>query len=312
MSDSSLHLSLRAKRPSLGSWLALALCFLTALVLSACGGGTSTTTALDPTDPNNSSSNSITPPVVNSNTSTTVSPGVYTALLKGKEITSIVMRSATSAQNTAQVYVLHFNSPDPDIYAGTATGIGTATASIGNLTYFQNLSGTPRTATASLSVPRANILQTEVSFAAKEGASNLVWSAMLDNTLKIDTPATASQLVGKWTGRWTYPLGFDEKFLLTFTADPTPADPNKLTITSSTLFLDCQMTLGEATPAFGGVNLFSVSFKVPPRGTQCPLINQSLTGAAYVTSSPVAGKTQRLQWLAIAADGRGVSFRADR
>ena len=106
------------------------------------------------------------------------------------------MRSATSAQNTAQVYVLHFNSPDPDIYAGTATGIGTATASIGNLTYFQYLSGTPRTATASLSVPRANILQTEVSFAAKEGASNLVWSAMLDNTLKIDTPATAGQLVG--------------------------------------------------------------------------------------------------------------------
>jgi hypothetical protein len=71
------------------------------------------------------------------------------------------------------------------------------------------------------------------------------------------------------------------------------------------------MTLGEAKPALGGVNLFTVSFKVPS-ATQCFLKNQTLTGVAYVTSSPVAGKTQRLQWLAVAPDGRGVSFRADR
>jgi len=65
------------------------------------------------------------------------------------------------------------------------------------------------------------------------------------------------------------------------------------------------------SPAMGGVNLFSVSFTVP-NATQCFLKSQNLTGVAYVTSSPTPGKTQRLQWLATTADGRGVSFRADR
>jgi hypothetical protein len=268
----------------------------------------------DPTDPSNITPDPITPPVVNPNTSTTVSPGVYAALWNGKEITSIVMRTSNAANDTAQLYALQFNSPDPDIYAGTAKGIGTNTATIGNLTYFQNVSGTLRAGTAALSVPSAGLLKTVVSYAATstEGARDLTWYANPDNALKLDTPATASQLAGRWTGRWTYAFGFVENFSLTFTADPSATEPNKLSTTSSTFFQqDCQMTLGEAKPAFGVVNLFTVSFKVPS-ATQCFLKNQTLTGVAYVTSSPVAGKTQRLQWLAVAPDGRGVSFRADR
>jgi len=314
MSYSSLYLRLWAKRPSVGCWHAIALSILTALFLSACGGGTSTTSVADPTDPSNITPDPITPPVVNPNTSTTVSPGVYAALWNGKEITSIVMRTSNAANDTAQLYALQFNSPDPDIYAGTAKGIGTNTATIGNLTYFQNVSGTLRAGTAALSVPSAGLLKTVVSYAATstEGARDLTWYANPDNALKLDTPATASQLVGRWTGRWTYAFGFVENFSLTFTADPSATEPNKLSTTSSTFFQqDCQMTLGEAKPALGGVNLFTVSFKVPS-ATQCFLKNQTLTGVAYVTSSPVAGKTQRLQWLAVAPDGRGVSFRADR
>ena len=313
MSYSSLHLRLWAKRPSVGCWHAIALSILTALFLSACGGGTSTTSVADPTDPSNITPDPITPPVVNPNTSTTVSPGVYAALWNGKEITSIVMRTSNAASDTAQLYALQFNSPDPDIYAGTAKGIGTNTATIGNLTYFQNVSGTLRSGTAALSVPSAGLLKTVVSYAATptEGARDLTWYANPDNALKLDTPATASQLAGRWTGRWTYAFGFVENFSLTFTADPSTTEPNKLSTTSSTFFQqDCQMTLGEAKPALGGVNLFTVSFKVPS-ATQCFLKNQTLTGVAYVTSSPVAGK-QRLQWLAVAPDGRGVSFRADR
>ena len=310
------HLSLRAKRPSLGFWRALTFSFLISLLLSACGGGISIENSADPTT---NLPNPITPPVFNQSTSRAINPGVYTALCglvcgnqKNEEITTIVMRVPSSTDETAQVFVLHFNSPDPEIYAGTATSTGAGTASIGNLTYFQNISGTPRTGTASLSVSAAGLLQTEVRFAAKEATRNFTWSAILDNTLKLDAPATASQLAGSWTGRFTYPFGSDEMFSLTFTAAPTPTEPNKLTTTSSKLFQECEMILGEATPALGGVKLFYVSFKVPPRGTQCSLLNQTLTGVAYVTSSPVAGKTKRLQWLAIAPDGRGVSFRADR
>ena len=128
MSYSSLYLRLWAKRPSVGCWHIFALSILTALFLSACGGGTSTTSAADPTDPNNITPDPITPPVVNPNTSTTVSPGVYAALWNGKEITSIVMRTSNAANDTAQLYALQFNSPDPDIYVGTAKGIGTNNA----------------------------------------------------------------------------------------------------------------------------------------------------------------------------------------
>jgi hypothetical protein len=298
----------------MGCWHIFALSIFTALLISACGGGTSTTSVADPTDPNNITSDPITPPVVNPNTSTTVSPGVYSALWNGKEITSIVMRTSNAANDTAQLYALQFNSPDPDIYAGTAKGIGTNNATISNLTFFQNVSGTLRAGSAALSVPSAGLLKTVVSYAATptEGARDLTWYANPDNALKLDTPATASQLAGRWTGRWTYAFGFVENLSLTFTADPSTAEPNKLSTTSSTFFQqDCQMTLGEAKPALGGVNLFTVSFKVPS-ATQCFLKNQTLIGVAYVTSSPVTGKTQRLQWLAVAPDGRGVSFRADR
>ncbi|MFY8013814.1 MAG: hypothetical protein ACOVN3_00085 [Limnohabitans sp.] len=314
MSYASLHLRLWAKRLSMGCWHIFALSIFTALLISACGGGTSTTSVADPTDPNNITSDPITPPVVNPNTSTTVSPGVYSALWNGKEITSIVMRTSNAANDTAQLYALQFNSPDPDIYAGTAKGIGTNNATISNLTFFQNVSGTLRAGSAALSVPSAGLLKTVVSYAATptEGARDLTWYANPDNALKLDTPATASQLAGRWTGRWTYAFGFVENLSLTFTADPSTAEPNKLSTTSSTFFQqDCQMTLGEAKPALGGVNLFTVSFKVPS-ATQCFLKNQTLIGVAYVTSSPVTGKTQRLQWLAVAPDGRGVSFRADR
>jgi hypothetical protein len=74
---------------------------------------------------------------------------------------------------------------------------------------------------------------------------------------------------------------------------------------------DCQISNGSVSPALGGVNLFSLSFAVP-NATQCFVKSQNLTGVAYVNSSPASGKTQRLQWIATTADGRGVSFRADR
>ena len=38
----------------------------------------------------------------------------------------------------------------------------------------------------------------------------------------------------------------------------------------------------------------------------------TFTGVAFVTASPVAGRTKRLQWVAITSQGRGLSFRADK
>jgi hypothetical protein len=306
MSSSSLKINLQAKPTGLGVWRVSLLSLTLAALVTACGGGTSTTAGSDPSVPDVTPL-PITPPVVNPNTSTTVAPGVYTALLNGKEVTSIVMRNSSTNSASAQLYALQFTAPlDPDIYAGSLSGIGSNLATISKLTYFQNVSGILRSGTASLTVPSAGLLKTTVSYSATptEGARDLTWFANPDNRLKIDTPALLETIEGKWVGRWSYAYGYIDNFSLTIS-------DTGVVSSSMTFQSDCQISNGSVSPALGGVNLFSVSFAVP-NATQCFVKSQSLTGVAYVTSSPTPGKTQRLQWLATTADGRGVSFRAER
>lgn len=305
MSIPSLIIHQQAKSASLVAWRQLVLCLVSSLLLVACGGGSSTSTLADPNDPSNPPST--TPPAVNPNTSITVSPGVYTALSNGKEITSIVMRTSATNAAAAQLFALQFNSPlDPDIYSGSLSGIGSNSANISNLAYFQNVSGALRTGTANLTVPSAGLLKTSVSYTATstEGARDLTWYANPDSRLKLETAATLEAVQGRWVGRWSYAYGYIENFSLSI------SDTGVAT-SSMTFQSDCQISSGVVAPAVGGVNLFSVSFNVP-NATQCFLKSQNMTGVAYVTSSPLPGKSQRLQWLAIAPDGRGVSFRADR
>lgn len=307
MSTSSLTTNLKTKPASLGAWRTVFFSLTLALLVSACGGGSSSTNAASGATNPNLTPPTTTQPVVDPNTSTAVSPGVYTALLNGKEITSIVMQNSPTNSASAQLYALQFNAPfDPDIYSGSLTGIGSNSATISNLTYFQNVSGSLRKGTAILTVPSAGLLKTTVSYTATttEGAIDLTWYANPDNRLKLDTPALLEAIQGKWIGRWTYAYGFVDNFSLSIS--DTGAASSSMAFQS-----DCQINNGSVSPAMGGVNLFSVSFTVP-NATQCFLKSQNLTGVAYVTSSPTPGKTQRLQWLATTADGRGVSFRAER
>jgi hypothetical protein len=306
MSSSSLKINLQAKPTGLGAWRVSFLSLTLAALITACGGGTSTTADSDPSVPGVTPL-PLTPPVVNPNTSTTVAPGVYTALLNGKEVTSIVMRNSSTNSASALLYALQFTAPfDPDIYAGSLSGIGSNSATISKLTYFQNVSGTLRSGTASLTVPSAGLLKTTVSYSATptEGARDLTWFANPDDRLKLDTPALLETIQGKWAGRWSYAYGYIDNFSLT-------VSDTGVVSSSMTFQSDCQISNGSVSPALGGVNLFSVSFEVP-NATQCFVKSQNLTGVAYVTSSPTSGKTQRLQWIATTADGRGVSFRADR
>jgi hypothetical protein len=306
MSSSSLKINLQTKPTWLGAWRVSFLSLTLAALVTACGGGTSTTAASDPSVPGVTPL-PVTPTVVNPNTSTVVTPGVYTALLSGKEVTSIVMRNSSTNSASAQLYALQFSAPfDPDIYAGSLSGIGSNSATISDLTYFQNVSGSLRTGSASLTVPSAGLLKTTVSYSATptEGARDLTWFANPDNRLKLDTPALLESIQGKWVGRWSYAYGYIDNFSLTFSDTGVVSSP-------MTFQSDCQISNGSVSPALGGVNLFSVSFAVP-NATQCFIRSQNLTGVAYVTSSPTSGKTQRLQWIATTADGRGLSFRADR
>jgi hypothetical protein len=84
-----------------------------------------------------------------------------------------------------------------------------------------------------------------------------------------------------------------------------------LVSTSLTFQQDCRITQSTLLPNFDGTNLFAWNLVIP-NATLCSFKSQTLTGAAFVTASPVAGKTQRLYAVAISPDGRGVSFKADR
>jgi hypothetical protein len=77
---------------------------------------------------------------------------------------------------------------------------------------------------------------------------------------------------------------------------------------------DCQLSKGEIKPNFDGTNLYKVSVSIPAANacTQNNLGNKDLTGAAFITTSPIAGKTQRLYLVGVTSDGRGISFKADR
>jgi len=254
----SLTINLQAKPKWLGVWLVSFLSLTLAALVTACGGGTSTTAASDPSVPGVTPLPT-TPPVVNPNTSTTVTPGVYTALLNGKEVTSIVMRNSSTNSASAQLYALQFTSPsDPDIYSGSISGIGSNSATINNLTYFQNVSGSLRTGSASLTVPSAGLLKTTVSYSATptEGARDLTWFANPDNKLKLDTPALLETIQGKWAGRWSYAYGYIDNFSLT-------VSDTGVVSSSMTFQSDCQISNGSVSPALGGVNLFSLSFAVP-------------------------------------------------
>ena len=110
---------------------------------------------------------------------------------------------------------------------------------------------------------------------------------------------------GAWTGRWSYSVGASDNFTLSVSAQGD--------VSSGMMFQnDCRITQGRLDPNFDGLNLynFSVTF---PNATVCTSFGgQSLTGAAFVTPSPVAGKTQRLYLVGITPEGRGISFKADR
>jgi hypothetical protein len=84
-------------------------------------------------------------------------------------------------------------------------------------------------------------------------------------------------------------------------------------VTSNMAFQqDCRLSQGRLAPNFDGLNLYSFSVTFP-NATVCTAFGgQSLTGAAFVTASPVAGKTQRLYLVGTTSDGRGISFKADR
>ena len=275
---------------------AMATLLLTALALAGCGGGSSGGTVAQDTTA------SITPSI----TEPLIAPGAYVASLNGKDWVAMLLSTTQKPGTVANFYGLHYNATDPDLFSGSGTISETNLATLTRVFVYPNITAAVRTGSGTIANLGGGVMRATLSFPSTglEQGKDLTVAASAPSNYKYNTPATISSAEGTWQGRWSYGFGYVDNFTLTISS--------KGEVTSSTSFQqDCVLTQGAVAPNFDGTNLLTFSVTIPT-ATQCSLKSQTLNGAAFVSTSPVAGKTQRLYLVGVTTDGRGISYKADR
>ena len=274
----------------------MAIFALTCLIVG-CGGGSGSSSSTDASN------------VASGNSSTALpaqlQPGAYVASLFDKDWVGMLLPTKAGTSTAYQFFGLHYNGFDPDIYSASSDVVS-ATTALPLVYVYPNISASVRTGSGTLSQFGNNVVLTSLVFPAAglELAKSIGVAASPPNNYKYNTPASLSTVQGNWTGRLGYSVGFVENFSMSISSAGA--------ISTSTLFQqDCALSNAKLAPNFDGTNLFSLSLSIPT-ATQCSLKSQTLNGAAFVTASPLAGKTQRLYLVGVATDGRGISFKADR
>ena len=276
--------------------LAMATLLLTALALAGCGGGSSGGTVAQDTTA------SITPAI----TEPLIAPGAYVASLNGKDWVAMLLPTTQKPGTVANFYGLHYNATDPDLFSGSGSISETNLATLTRVFVYPNITAAVRTGSGTIANLGGGVMRATLNFPSTglEQGKDLTVAASAPNNYKYNTPATISSVEGTWQGRWSYGFGYVDNFTLTVSS--------KGEVTSSTSFQqDCVLTQGALAPNFDGTNLLTFSVTIPT-ATQCSLKSQTLNGAAFVSTSPVAGKTQRLYLVGVTTDGRGISYKADR
>ena len=232
-------------------------------------------------------------------------PGAYVASLFDKDWVGMLLPTKTGTSATYQFLGLHYNGSDPDIYSGSSDVVS-ATTALPSVYVYPNISAAVRTGSGTLSQLGNNVVLTSLVFPATglELAKSIGVAASPPNDYKYNTPASLSTVQGNWTGRLAYSVGFAENYSISISSAGALS-------TAMPFQQDCVLSNAKLAPNFDGTNLFSLNLSIPS-ATQCSLKGQTLNGAAFVTASPLAGKTQRLYLVGVTTDGRGISFKADR
>ena len=274
----------------------MAIFAFTSLIVG-CGGGSGITSTTDTSNTSSSSSSTSSP--------AQLLPGAYVASLFDKDWVGMLLPTKIGTNTVYQFLGLHYKGDDPDIYSGTSNVISTTTA-LPLVYIYPNISASVRTGSGTLSQTGNNVVMTSLTFPAVglELAKSINVAASSPNNYQYNTPASLSTVQGNWTGRLAYSVGFSENFSMSISSAGA--------ISSSKSFQqDCVLSNAMLSPSFDGTNLFSLNLSIPT-ATQCSLKSQTLNGAAFVTASPLTGKTQRLYLVGVTSDGRGISFKADR
>jgi len=271
--------------------------FALASLIVGCGGGSGSSSSTDASNASSGSSSTALP--------AQLQPGAYVASLFDKDWVGMLLPIKTGTSTTYQFFGLHYNGSDPDIYSASSDVVS-ATTALPLVYMYPNISAAVRTGSGTLSHLGNNVVLTSLAFpsAGLELAKSINVAASPPNNYKYNTPANLSTVQGNWTGRLGYSLGFSENFSMSISSAGAIS-------TAMSFQQDCVLSNAKLAPNFDGTNLFSLSLSIPT-STQCSLKSQTLNGAAFVTASPSAGKTQRLYLVGVTTDGRGISFKADR
>ena len=287
------------KTPSKASVLTL---FVVISLLIGCGGGSSNAPVVEmptPTPLPNTPSTPNTPAPL-------IAPGAYMASLNGKDWVSMLLPTTQGSGTLTNFYGLHYNASDPDVFSGSGTIAGANSATLSRVFVYPNISAAVRSGTGAISNLGNGVVRATLNFPSvgAEQSKDINVAASAPSNYKYSTPASLSSVQGSWQGRWSYGFGYVDNFTMSISGQGT--------LSSSLSFQqDCLLTQGALVPNFDGSNLFTFSVTIPT-ATQCSLKSQTLNGAAFLTSSPVAGKTQRLYIVGVTTDGRGISYKADR
>ena len=271
--------------------------FALASLIVGCGGGSGSSSSTDASNASSGSSSTALP--------AQLLPGAYVASLFDKDWVGMLLPTKTGTSTTYQFLGLHFNGSDPDIYSGSS-GVVSATTALPLVYVYPNISAAVRTGSGTLSQLGNNVVLASLVFSATglELAKSIGVAASPPNNYKYNTPASLSTVQGNWSGRLAYSVGFAENFAMSISSAGAIS-------TAMPFQQDCVLSNAKLEPNFDGTNLFSLSLSIPT-ATQCSLKSQTLNGAAFVTASPLDGKTQRLYLVGVTTDGRGISFKADR
>jgi hypothetical protein len=278
-------------------------------VIMGCGGGGGGSSPSAP----DSGSGSVTP-------ASLISLGVYTTTIantSGNKALTLIINSDSASSANGLFYALQYSSPEnlgeqPNIFSGSITGIGGPSASIAGLKEF-SINGNSFTAgSATFTSPTQGELKVKVI----QGGNTIDWNNA--NSVTIESNASSNSLVGTWTGNLYHPTGvLNSNFSITFTR--AISNPDNLSFDLQFSTFDgrpaCRINNSTGIASPSGVNLYNLSMELT-NATGCLLTAHSqepisFAGVAFITTSPVAGK-KRLQWVATASDGRGLSFRADK
>ena len=274
----------------------MAIFALTSLIVG-CGGGSSSSSSTDASNASSGSASTALP--------AQLQPGAYVSSLFDKDWVGMLLPTKTGTSTAYQFFGLHYNGSDPDIYSASSDVVS-ATTALPLVYVYPNISASVRTGSGTLSQLGNNVVLTSLVFPATglELAKSIGVAASPPSNYKYNTPASLSAVQGNWTGRLAYSVGFAENYSISFSSAGAIS-------TAMPFQQDCVLSNAKLAPNFDGTNLFSLNLSIPS-ATQCSLKSQTLNGAAFVTASPSAGKTQRLYLVGVTTDGRGISFKADR